>query len=74
MGIRPISTANPVTNADTTFKGSTPDIVTDWTGFITSLGSANTAAATSLQGETLSSFANQIGYESPTPSEQIKAL
>ena len=72
--IRPISTANPVTDASTTFKGSTSDIVTDWAGFITSLGSANTAAGTSLQGENLSSFANQIGYQSLTPSEQIKTL
>jgi hypothetical protein len=59
---RPISTANPVTNAATTFKGSTPDFVTDWAGFITSLGSAITATGTSLQGETLSSFANQLGH------------
>lgn len=74
MKIWPISTANPTTNAATTFKGSTSDIVIDWTGFITSLGSAIIAAGTSLHGETLSSFASQIGYQSPAPSEQIQAL
>jgi alcohol dehydrogenase YqhD (iron-dependent ADH family) len=74
MKIRPISTANPVTDAATTFKDSNPDFVTDWTGFITSLGSAITAAGASLQGETLSSFANQIGYQSSTPSEQVQTL